>query len=79
MYHMNGIQTRHIQGFLNSKTDNCSLATLNQHNAQFQKLEKYVNAKYRCDILYHCDVVLVSGKSTGVPIKGAIMPDTFYG
>lgn len=66
MYHMNGIQTRHIQGFMNSKTDN-------QHNAQFQKLEKYVNAKYRCDILYHCDVVLASGKSTGEPLKGAIV------
>ena len=40
VYKVSEIQTEHIQGFLNSKTESCSQLILSLHNAQFRKLEK---------------------------------------
>lgn len=40
VYKVSKIQTEHIQGFLNSKTESCSQLILSLYNAQFRKLEK---------------------------------------
>ena len=37
IHKVNEVQTKHIQGFLNSKTESCSQSTLNQYSAQFCK------------------------------------------
>lgn len=42
----------HIQGFLNSKKDSCSKATLNQYCSKFNKLEKCVNNTYNTNANY---------------------------
>lgn len=67
------IQTKHIQGFLNSKTENCSQSTLNQYSAQFRKLENCVNAKYHCNVDYGGAVVPVSCKNGGGKIRNVML------
>ena len=39
------VNSNHIQGFLNSKKDTCSQATLKQYANKFNKLEKVENNK----------------------------------
>ncbi len=73
IHNANEIGTEHIQAFLNSKTRNCSQSTLNSYNSQFRKLEKCVNAKYRCNVTYHCDVVPASYKNGGGKIRNAML------
>ncbi len=69
----NEIGTAHIQAFLNSKTRNCSQLTLNQFNSLFSKLEKCVNAKYHCNVTYHCDVIPTSCKNGGGKIRNVML------
>lgn len=73
IHKVNEIQTKHIQGFLNSKTENCSQSTLNQYSAQFRKLEKCVNAKYHCNVDYGGAVVPVSCKNGGGKIRNVML------
>ena len=73
IHNANEVGTEHIQAFLNSKTRNCSQSTLNSYNSQFRKLEKCVNAKYRCNVTYHCDVVPASYKNGGGKIRNAML------
>ena len=73
IHKVNEVQTKHIQGFLNSKTENCSQSTLNQYSAQFRKLEKCVNAKYHCDVDYGSAVVPASCKNGGGKIRNVML------
>lgn len=73
IHKVNEVQTKHIQGFLNSKTESCSQSTLNQYSAQFWKLEKCVNAKYHCDVKYGCAVVPASCKNGSGKIRKVII------
>lgn len=67
------IQTKHIQGFLNSKTESCSQSALNQYSALFRKLEKCVNAKYHCDVNYGGVVIPASCKNGGGKIRNVML------
>ena len=67
------IQTKHIQSFLNSKTENCSQSTLNQYSAQFRKLEKCVNAKYHCNVNYSDVATPASCKNGGGKIRNVML------
>lgn len=69
----NEIGTEHIQAFLNSKTRNCSQLSLHQLNSLFSKLERCVNAKYHCNVTYHCDVVPTSYKNGGGKIRNVML------
>lgn len=73
VHKVSNIQTKHIQGFLNSKTKSCSQSTLNQYSAQFRKLEKCVNAKYHCNVSYDCPVVPTSCKNSGGKIRNVML------
>lgn len=73
IHNANEICMEHVQAFLNSKTGNCSQATLNQYNAQFRKLEKCVNIKYHCNVSYHCEVVPASCKNGGGKIRNVML------
>lgn len=73
IHKVNEIQVKHIQGFLNSKIENCSQSTLNQYSAQFRKLEKCVNAKYHCDVDYGSAVVPASCKNGGGKIRNVML------
>lgn len=46
------VNSNHIQGFLNSKKDTCSQATLKQYANKFNKLEKVVNNTYNTNANY---------------------------
>lgn len=46
------VKANHIQGFLNSKKDTCSQATLKQYANKFNKLEKVVNSTYNTNANY---------------------------
>lgn len=46
------INANHVQGFLNSKKDTCSQATLKQYATKFSKLEKVVNQTYNANANY---------------------------
>ena len=74
----NEVGTEHIQAFLNSKTENCSQATLNQYSALFRKLEKCVNVKYHCNVVYHCDVVPASCKNGGGKIRNVMLSQSDF-
>lgn len=67
------IQTDHIQGFLNSKAENCSQSTLSQYNAQFRKLERCVNTRYHCNVNYSCAIVPASCKNGGGKIRNVML------
>ena len=69
----NEIGTEHIRAFLNSKARNCSQLTLNQFNSLISKLEKCVNAKYHCNVTYHCDVIPTSCKNGGGKIRNVML------
>lgn len=46
------VKGEHIQGFLNSKSNSCSSATLKQYQSRFSKLENIVNKTYNCGANY---------------------------
>ena len=73
VHKVSDIQAKHIQGFLNSKTESCSQTTLNQYSAQLRKLEKCVNAKYHCNVNYDCHVVPASCKNGGGKIRNVML------
>lgn len=75
---MSVIQAKHIQGFLNSKTENCSQSTLNQYSAQFRKFEKCVNTKYHYNVSYNCPVVPASCINGGGKIKNVMLSQNDY-
>ncbi len=74
IHNANEIGTEHIQAFLNSKTENCSRATLLQYNSLFYKIELCINKYYsNCNVTYHCDVVPVSRKNGGGKIRNVML------
>lgn len=73
VHNANEIHSEHVQAFLNTRTDNCSQATINQYNAQFKKLERCVNKKYHCNVIYHCEVVPISNKNGGGKIRNVML------
>lgn len=46
------IEATHIQGFLNSKAETCSKATVEQYASKFSKLENIVNNTYGTEVNY---------------------------
>lgn len=72
------IQTKHIQSFLNSKTESCSQSSLIQYSALLRKLEKCVNAKYHCNVNYECAVIPLSCKNGGGKIRNVMLSKDDY-
>ena len=60
------ITADHVQGFLATKSDTVTQATLAQYSSRFGKLERLVNDSYKsCNVDFHSVVVPVSSKGSG--------------
>lgn len=60
------VNANHIQGFLNSKKDTCSQATMKQYANKFNKLEKVVNHTYNTNASYKGFIVPVTKEQTKI-------------
>lgn len=60
------VRAEHIQGFLNSKSNNCSKKTLEQYATKFNKLQNIVNSTYGTNANYKGFVVPATVKQTKI-------------
>lgn len=74
---VNQINSQHIQEFLNSKRASCSQATLEQYQAQFNKLQNLVNDTYKTNVDYHTSKIL-STKNGGGKLRTDMLSTSDY-
>lgn len=74
---VNQVNSSHIQEFLNSKRANCSQATLEQYQAQFNKLQNLVNDTYKTNVDYHTSKIL-STKNGGGKLRTDMLNTNDY-
>ena len=74
---VNQITFDHVQEFLNSKRANCSQATLEQYQAQFNKLQNLVNDTYKTNVNYHTSKIL-STKNGGGKLRTDMLSKENY-
>lgn len=60
------VRAEHIQGFLNSKSNNCSKKTLEQYATKFNKLQNIVNSTYGTNANYKGFVVPATVEQTKI-------------
>ena len=71
------VNKEHIQEFLNSKREVCSQATLDNYQAQFNKLESVVNYTYNTNVDYH-SIKTISIKNGGGKIRNDMLSKQDY-
>ena len=71
------INKEHVQEFLNSKRENCSQCTLDNYQAQFNKLEQIVNYTYNTNVDYH-STKAISIKNGGGKIRNDMLSQNDY-
>lgn len=71
------VNKEHIQEFLNSKRESCSQETLNNYQAQFNKLEQIVNYTYNTNVNYHSQKI-ISTKNGGGKIRNDMLSHNDY-
>lgn len=73
------IQTDHIQGFLNSKADIVSQATLQQYESRFRKLELQINDTYKsAHVDFHSIVTPCSKVNGGGKIRNQMLAPSHF-
>ena len=73
------IQTDHIQGFLNSKAETVSQATLQQYESRFRKLELQINDTYKsAHVDFHSIVTPCSQVNGGGKIRNQMLAPAHY-
>ncbi len=70
------INSNHVQSFLNSKSNNCSRATLKQYVSKANKMAKLINNTYNQDIKFN--VVAPVSKSSNQPLRNKQMEVNHY-
>lgn len=70
------INSKHVQGFLNSKSNNCSRATLKQYVAKANKMAKLINNTYNQNLKFN--VVAPASKSSNQVIRNKQMEANHY-
>lgn len=71
------VTPQHVQEFLNSKRMECSQATLEQYQSQFNKLENLVNSTYKTNVNYHTSKIL-STKNGGGKLRTDMLSTSDY-
>lgn len=73
------IQTDHIQGFLNSKAETVSQATLQQYESRFRKLELQINDTYKsAHVDFHSIVTPCSKVNGGGKIRNQMLAPSHF-
>lgn len=71
------VTSDHIQEFLSTKTTECSQKTLEQYQAQFNKLQCLVNDTYKANVDYHTEKIL-SVKNGGGKLRTDMLSTENY-